>query len=689
MVYRPSIDERLCFVLMPFGDPFDSYYERIIIPAVEDAHLEALRADGIYGTGSIIRDVWRQIWLARVVIADVTGKNANVNYELGLCHALGVPTILITKQIEDVPFDYRHRRCITYDTEDLDWIQKLREALRRTIEAVVAGKELEEDLLWPYDTSKAVSSPGVSLLTSENPRDLVAQGAKIVAKRIAKAIGPAGRRFSVSIGNREPMPHKRGYNIAQGVRAVNPLEGRGIRQMQRVAEEINNIVGDGTKFGILVAQSLIEQGNDAFKRGFLPREVLAGMKRGIDHATVQLKRLSKVVIGDRLLQIATTAAMDSETGHIIAAAIDRVGKDGVITIEESASRETTIEVVEGMELDRGFLSEHFVTDPDHLEVVLDNPYILIHDRKISSMKDLLPLLEQIAESNEPLLIIAEDVEGEALATLVINKMRGTLKIAAIKAPGFADRRKATLDDIATVTGAKVVSADLGIMLASVTLEDLGRAKSVTINKEITTIVEGAGSQKEIEARVRTLRKQIEEVASPYDREKLQERLARLVGGVAVIRIGGVSQVEILDKKYQTVSAMHAARSAIESGWVTGGGIALYNAAQSVRKISCSDGAQVTGLLCVANALENPIRHLIENAQASPTQALHEISQTEKLTMGFNVDAKRVEDLEDAGIIDSTEMLCVSLKVAYAHSKSVLETEDWDLESPQSPETSSI
>ncbi len=473
MVYRPSIDDRLCFVLMPFGHPFDSYYEKIIKPAAEEAHLQVLRADGIYSTGSIIQDIWKKIWAARVVVADVTGKNANVNYELGLCHAIGVPTIIITKDIGDVPFDYRHRRCIVYNLEDAEWAQKLRDSLRKTIEVVLTSIETEEELNWPYETSRATPLVSASLLSSENPRDIVIQGVHLVAERMGKTFGPAGRRFSVSIGNREPMSYKHGYTIAEGMRSANPLELRGIRDMQQVAEEIYRLVGDGTKMGILLASTLIEQANERLRRGFVVGDLLKGIERGIGDTSRQLRDWAKPVRGDQVLHVATTAAMDAEAGEFIAKAMQAVGKDGVITVEESSNTETVMEIVEGMELDQGYLSEHFVTDPEHNEVFLENPFILVYDRRIASMKDLLPLLEEAAKSNESLFIVAEDVEGEALATLVINKMRGVLKVAAIKTPGFADMRKATLEDLAILTGTRVVSVDLGFTLEAIKLADYG------------------------------------------------------------------------------------------------------------------------------------------------------------------------------------------------------------------------
>jgi len=667
---------------MPFEPFFDGIDQKIIKPVAASEGLAALRADNIFSTNVIIKDIWDQIWRARVVIADVTNRNANVNYELGLCHSLGVPTILISRRIEDLPFDYHHHRCIIYNTNEVGWDQKLREDLSKTLQFVLSRVEHDGDLLWPYDTQKVAIAPGASLVSTENPRDLFVQGTQSVLRRIGKAFGPAGTQFSVSVGNREPMPYKHGYSIVQGMRATNPLEGRGVREMQLVAQEVNTLVGDGTKIAVLIAQAMIEQGHEALKRGYLHGEVIEGIKKALDHSLEYLAWSAQGVIGERLEQVASSAAMDTSLGSLVSKAIECAGKDGVVTIENSTTTETSLEVVEGMQLDRGFLSDQFITNHDTREVVLENPYILVHERRLSSMRDLLPLLEQIAKMNEPLLLIAEDVEGEALATLIVNHVRGTLKVAAIKGPGMGDQRRAMLDDITTLTGAKLLSPDLGITLDNVLLTDLGRAKSVIINKDFTTIIEGAGDQKEVEARTRSLRAQIDVAASSYEREKLQERLARLVGGLAVVRIGGISEIEVIDKRYRSESAMHSATSAVKEGWLPGGGVTLLRASDALKRLSSENEAQSAGRLAVIQALEKPIHHLIENAHKSPTQAITEIRKHEEPTVGFNVNTMRVEDLAAAGVIDSAKMLRMALEIAFTHAKSVLQTEDWDLDVTQ-------
>jgi chaperonin GroEL len=664
---------------MPFKEPFNQYYQKIIKVAVASIGLEALRADDIFGTNVIISDIWAQIWRARVVIADVTERNPNVNYELGLCHSLGVPTILITRTMDDVPFDYRHRRCITYDTNAVAWDQKLNDDLVKTINAVLGTAVGDGDLRWPYDTQKAAVASEFPLISTEKPRDLFVEGTKFVAGRVGKALGPSGAQFSLSIGNREPMPYKQGYSIVQGLRAMNVLEARGIAQMQLVAQEVYSLVGDGTKTTIILTQSLIQQGNELSQGQVIPSEILAGMEKGINCARDHIASLAQGISGKRVFDAAQTAAgTDPLVGEMISQAMESVGKDGVITVENSMSSETLLEVVEGMELDRGFLSEEFVNDAEANTVVLNDPYILVHERRISSMHDLLPLLEQMARASAPLLIIAEDVEGEALSTLVINKLRGTLAVAAIRAPGVGDRRKVILDDVAILTGARIIGSDAGFLLQNASISDLGTAKKVLINKDSTIIVEGGGKPDAIEARVKSIRIQIEESRVRHDRTQLQERLARLVGGLAVIKVGGLSEIEVLDKRYRYESAMHSARAAVEEGWVVGGAVSLLQASKLVKSLESEDDREMAGIIAVAQALEKPIYHLIENAGASPSQVLNALSEQKRVTFGYNVVTKRIEDLAETGVIDPAKVLRLALELALTHAKSVLQTQGWDI-----------
>jgi hypothetical protein len=428
MVYRPSINNNLCFVLMPFKEPFNGYYNQIIKEAVKEAGLDPLRGDEIYGTQAIIRDIWEHIWRAKIIIADVTDKNPNVNYELGLCHALGIPTILITKRMEDVPFDYRHRRSIVYNTEEAGWDRKLKKSLKKTIEVTFNSLD-DDELPWPYNPLAPGASGSMgSILALNNPRDVVIQGTKSVWKLIAKSLGPAGAYVSVQSGGPgEQVSQKRGLVISQGSHSTNPLEIRGIELIKLIADAVYKRVGDYSKTAILFAYSMLEHGNSALKRGYPPRYVIQGMKKAVDFAISELKSRSQPISNDeQLIQVAATAADDNQLGQLFGEAYARVGRRGAITIEQAETTDTTLTFVDGVKLDSGYLSPYFITDTDQTKAVLENVRILLCEEVISSMKNLLPILEQIAKAGKTLLIIAKDVDGEALATLVVNKLRGTL-----------------------------------------------------------------------------------------------------------------------------------------------------------------------------------------------------------------------------------------------------------------------
>jgi chaperonin GroEL len=438
----------------------------------------------------------------------------------------------------------------------------------------------------------------------------------------------------------------------------------------------------------VLAQAIFREGVKTVAAGANPMALKRGIDKAVDRAIEEIKRLSKPVKGDAIAQVGTVSANGDQTiGNIIAEAMNKVGKDGVITVEESKTMETSLEVVEGMQFDRGYLSPYFVTDPERMEAVLDNPLILIHEKKISSMKDLLPLLEQVAKMGKPMLIIAEDVEGEALATLVVNKLRGTLNIAAVKAPGFGDRRKAMLEDIAILTGGKVISEDLGIKLENVKLEDLGRAKKITIDKDNTTIVEGAGKQSDIEGRVKTLRAQIEETSSDYDREKLQERLAKLVGGVAVIKVGAATETEMKEKKARVEDAMHATRAAVEEGIVPGGGVTLVRAAKALEKFQINadgegDPDEQTGVSIVRRALEEPLRQIVQNAGKEGAVVVERVRAEKSETFGFNAATEEYGDLVKAGVIDPAKVTRTALQNAASIAGLMLTTEAMVSEIPE-------
>jgi chaperonin GroEL len=460
--------------------------------------------------------------------------------------------------------------------------------------------------------------------------------------------------------------------------------------VREVASKTSDVAGDGTTTATVLAQAIFREGVKTVAAGANPMALKRGIDKAVERAVAEIQRLAKPVKGDAIAQVGTVSANgDANIGSIIASAMEKVGKDGVITVEESKTMETALDVVEGMQFDRGYLSPYFVTDPERMEAALDNPLILIHEKKISSMKDLLPLLEQVAKMGKPMLIIAEDVEGEALATLVVNKLRGTLNIAAVKAPGFGDRRKAMLEDIAILTGGKVISEDLGIKLENVKLEDLGRAKRVTIDKDNTTIVEGAGKQSDIEGRVKTLRAQIDETTSDYDREKLQERLAKLVGGVAVIKVGAATETEMKEKKARVEDAMHATRAAVEEGIVPGGGVTLVRAAKALEKFQINadgegDPDEQIGVSIVKRALEEPLRQIVQNAGKEGAVIVQKVREHKKETFGYNAATEEDDlvDLVEAGVIDPAKVTRSALQNAASIAGLMLTTEAMVSEIPE-------
>jgi chaperonin GroEL len=462
----------------------------------------------------------------------------------------------------------------------------------------------------------------------------------------------------------------------------------GAQMVREVASKTSDVAGDGTTTATVLAQAIFREGVKTVAAGANPMALKRGIDKAVERATEEIKRLAKPVKGDAIAQVGTVSANgDTTIGNIIAEAMNKVGKDGVITVEESKTMETLLEVVEGMQFDRGYLSPYFVTDPERMEAVLENPLILINEKKISSMKDLLPLLEQVAKMGKPMLIIAEDVEGEALATLVVNKLRGTLNIAAVKAPGFGDRRKAMLEDIAILTGGKVISEDLGIKLENVKLEDLGRAKKITIDKDNTTIVEGNGKQSDIEGRVKTLRAQIDDTTSDYDREKLQERLAKLVGGVAVIKVGAATETEMKEKKARVEDAMHATRAAVEEGIVPGGGVALVRAAKvlekfDVNKNGAGDPDEQIGVNIVRRALEEPLRQIVQNAGKEGAVVVERVRNEKNENIGFNAANETYEDLVKAGVIDPAKVTRTALQNAASIAGLMLTTEAMVSELPE-------
>jgi chaperonin GroEL len=512
------------------------------------------------------------------------------------------------------------------------------------------------------------------IVTGENSRQSILRGVNVLADAVKITLGPKGRNAVIEKKFGAPIITKDGVTVAKEIELPDSLENMGAQMVREVASKTSDVAGDGTTTATVLAQAIFREGVKTVAAGASPTALKRGIERAVEVAVEQVKAFHKDVKGDMIAQVGTISANnDKQIGSIIAEAMKKVGKDGVITVEESKTMETTLEVVEGMQFDRGYLSPYFVTDPERMECALEDVRILIHEKKISSMKDLLPLLEQIAKMGKPLLIIAEDVEGEALATLVVNKLRGTLQCAAVKAPGFGDRRKAMLEDIATLTGGKAITEDLGIKLENVKVEDLGRAKKITIDKDNTTIVEGAGKASEIEGRVKQIRTQVEDTTSDYDREKLQERLAKLVGGVAVIKVGAATETELKEKKARVEDAMHATRAAVEEGIVPGGGVALVRCIAALEKLKLT-GDEAIGVNIVKRALEEPMRQIALNAGEEGAVIVGRVRESKEDNFGYNADSGEFVDLVKAGVIDPAKVTRLALQNAASIAGLMLTTE---------------
>src|SRR5436305_824327 len=516
----------------------------------------------------------------------------------------------------------------------------------------------------------------------ENARHTLLRGVEKLAKAVKATLGPSGRNVILDKKFGSPTITKDGVTVAKEIELEDPYENMGAQLVREVASKTSDMAGDGTTTATILAESIYREGLRNVTAGANPTSLQRGIMKGVDAIVEELKKISKKV-SDRteIAQVATVSAnWDKTIGEIIADAMDKVGKDGTITVEEAKSIETTLDVVEGMQFDKGYLSPYFVTNAEAMEAVLENPYILIHEKKISSLKDMLPLLEKVAKAGRPLLIIAEDVEGEALATLVVNKLRGTLQVCAVKAPGFGDRRKAMLEDIAVLTGGKMISEDLGIKLENIKLEDLGKAKRVTIDKENTTIVEGSGKSSDIQGRVAQIRRQIEETTSDYDKEKLQERLAKLAGGVAVINVGAATETEMKEKKARVEDALHATRAAVEEGIVAGGGVALIRTIRAIEALKL-EGDEAIGAQIVRRAVEHPLKQLCANAGVDGGVVAKEVTGG-KGNFGYNVATDKYEDLVKAGVVDPTKVTRTALQNAASIAGLLLTTECMITEIPE-------
>ena len=516
----------------------------------------------------------------------------------------------------------------------------------------------------------------------EDARRALIKGVNRLADTVKITLGPKGRNVVLEKTFGSPVVTKDGVTVAKEIE-LEGVQKVGAAMLREVASKTSDVAGDGTTSATVLAQAIVREGIKNVTAGANPMALKRGIEKATEKAMEAMKKLSKPVKGDMIAQVGSISANnDSTIGEIIAEAMKKVGKDGVITVEEAKSIDTSLEVVEGMQFDRGYLSPYFVTDPERMECSLEDVYVLLHEKKISSMKDLLPLLEQVAKTGKPFLVIAEDVEGEALATLVVNKLRGTLNACAVKAPGFGDRRKAMLDDIAVLTGGKVISEDLGIKLEKVQLEDLGQAKKITIDKDNTTIIEGAGSQKDIAGRVKQLRTQVEETTSDYDREKLQERLAKLVGGVAVIKVGAATETELKERKARVEDAMHATKAAAEEGIVPGGGVAYLRAALALDKLKLEDADEQVGVNILRRALEEPLRQIVQNAGQEGAIVLAEVAKSKDANFGFNAETEEYEDLVAAGVVDPTMVTRTALLNASSIAGLLLTTEALITEVPE-------
>ena len=513
------------------------------------------------------------------------------------------------------------------------------------------------------------------LLFNEEARAALLRGINVMSHAVKVTLGPKGRNVVIAKKYGSPTLTKDGVTVAKEIELADPYENMGAQMLKEVASKTSDTAGDGTTTATVLAQAIFRGGLKNVTAGANPMALKRGIEQAVATVVEELKHMSKATKDKKeIAQVATIASNNDKTiGDLISEAMEKVGKDGVITVEEAKAMETTLEVVEGMQFDRGYLSPYFVTNPERMEVVLEDALVLIHEKKLSAMKEMLPLLEQVARAGKPLLIIAEDLEGEALATLVVNKLRGTLNCCAVKAPGFGDRRKAMLEDVATLTGGKAITEDLGMKLENLKLEDLGKAKRVVVDKDNTTIIDGAGKASEIQGRIKQLRVQIEETTSDYDREKLQERLAKLAGGVAIVKVGAATETEMKEKKARVEDALNATRAAVEEGIVPGGGVALLRAAEALDSLKLS-GDEATGVSIVRRALEEPIRQIVENAGLEGSVIVEKVKALVPVTRGFDAETNEYVDMMQAGIIDPTKVERVALQHAASIASLLLTTE---------------
>lgn len=670
MVYRPSIDSEKCFVLMPFSAMHFEYFEGILAPVARDVGLNAVKADDIYGTAPIMSDIWRSIWSARVVVADVTGKNPNVNYELGLCHALGVPTIIITQELADVPFDYRHLRCIVYDTRRVDWQQRLRSDLTKTLKAVLDGSNVSSDLPWPYDTvalqASVVTSPFVS---AESARELITRGINQGRDAVASALGLHGTAVSVSSNFGGQKSQRSGVAIASALSSANPIVQLGLEQVIAATREASAELGDGTKATAILMAEMVSAGFEALKNGISLRDLIHEMDKAIEAAVNWLRDAIIPLDANQIIAVATTAALgDKLVGRLLDEAVSKAGMDGVILVEDSPELNSTIDVKEGMYFNRGFISPRFINDEPNQLVILDDVYLLLCAERILSMQKLLPIMDQVARSRKSLVIIAEDVDSEALETLIVNSERNTLPAVAIRAPGYANRPD-LLEDIGVLTGGVVTR--YASMLETIVLSQLGYAIRVVVSRDSTWIKNGAGKADLIESRAAGIRRQIVVSRDPNEKEKLQERLAKLTGATVVIRVGGASESDREGRRYRTIAAMYSTHSAGKGGTVAGGGAALWHARSALQAGLFGIGGTV-----VSQALAALIETHIRNARVPIDEITNKLG--DHVGLGFDSETRTIKDVRSHGIIDSAIVVIRGLQIAFGRAREVLQTGAWEI-----------
>ncbi len=660
---------------MPFDDRRNSYFKGIIAPACESAGAHAIKADQIYGTGAIIQDIWRSIWSAQIVIADVTGRNPNVNYELGLCHALGVPTILISENIDDVPFDYRHRRCILYDVRSVDWQRKLENDIKETIKAVLAGSGGEEELEWPYETQDLKhSADSGPLIPSEIAREPVLRGINQVEEAIAMALGPHGSTVLTSSRTFGARQSRNGTAIAAAYSSANSLVQLGVDQVRELTREISGQLGDGSKSGALLFCEMVKGGYEALKSGALLRDLTSEMDLAVESAVSHLTQISLPADEHNIEAVALSAALGERLdAHAAISAIRNAGPDGVVYIEDSPNANTDLRVEGGMHFNRGFISDRFMTDEPRQLAAMSDAYILLCDFRLNSMQYLLPILEQVARAGRSLLVVAEDVEGEALATLEINLKRGAISCVPVKSPGSGPTRTVILEDIAVACGGAVISHPQA--LSTTRLSQLGSAEGVEVTRSNTWLANPRGDPASIERRASGIRQQISTAAAEFDSERLRERLASLVGATVAIRVGGVSESDRAERKSRITAALHSARAASSKGLVFGGGHCLWEASKTIKR----DPKMIsTGSRIVADALVAPLIAQINNARVSVPEVLRQLEGMDDSEAGFDAAKREIVNLKDAKLFDAARIVIRALQIAFVHARNVLQTGAWEI-----------